>query len=440
VSITPPSSPAPIESWEVLDLLTGLVQKSLVVYDEDEQGRGRYRLLETVRQYSRDRLLEADDAVPARNRHLGFFVQLAVQAEPQLEGPEQSEWLNRLETEHDNLRAALTWSIANTEVEAALRLVEILASDWHAWRYLSEAREWVASLLPLIGNQPKAARARALAVAGNLAWYQGELEPAHGFYEESLAIWRELGDQQGIAESLFGVARVVEHQGDLETARSLFEQCLPILTRPMQTALTKHSLGWVSLKLGDYPIARGYFEEGWAMSQRAQNPLMIAWGLRNLGEVAQREGNRHVAWAYYDESLPIMQDKWGLAGLLGSMGALALEERDYRAARSSFCRSLRLIHELGLQSQMALLTAALAEVAFQAGCHDRAARLLGASASLPEPVGSSLPLSIRPEPARTVAAVRAALGEEPFAAAWAEGKAMSLEEAIEYALDTPPEG
>jgi predicted ATPase/class 3 adenylate cyclase len=432
------------QSADVLDLLTQLVEKSLVVYEEPGSqaepgwGAARYRLLETVRQYARDRLLEAGDAVSARNRHLGFFVHLSLQAEPQLRGPEQAEWLNRLETEHDNLRAALTWSMVDPEVETALRLVEALATFMYAQGHLSEAREWVASLLPLIRNQPTAARATALGLAGNLAWQQGDLEPAHGFYEESLAIWRDLGDQERIAESFHGIAKVVEHQGDLEKARLLFQQCLAIrqqVSHPVQIAMANFGLGWVALKLGEYRVARDYFEEGRAMSQRARNPLMIAWGLRNLGEVAQSEGDRDAARAYYAESLPIMHDKWGLTGLLASMGALALEEGDYGTARSSFCKSLRLIHELGLKSQAGLLTAALAEVDFHVGNHVRAAQLLGASASLPEPVGTSLPLSFRRDPARTAAAVRAAMGEEAFAADWAEGRSMTLEQAIQYALE-----
>lgn len=221
MSATPHSSPALIEPWEVLDLLTALVQKSLVAYEEDEQGQGRYRPLETVRQYARDRLLEADEAEAMRGRHLEFFVRLAEQAEPKLRGPEQIEWLDRLEREHDNLRAALAWSGAQGQVEAGLRLGGVLAGFWGVRGYGTEGREHLSGLLALPGAEaPTAARAWALHGAGELAGLQGDYGEAQVLFEESLAIQRKLKDKPGIASSLNFLGGVARAQGDRGKALS----------------------------------------------------------------------------------------------------------------------------------------------------------------------------------------------------------------------------
>jgi non-specific serine/threonine protein kinase len=206
MSVTPDFSPAPIEGWEVLDLLTSLVQKSLAVYEEDEQGQGRYRLLEPMRQYARDRLLESGEVEMARERHVDFFLRLAEQAEPELHGPEQVAWLERLEREHDNLRAAMNWSGEHGQAETGLRIGGALECFWEVRGYWTEAREHLAELLALPGAEARtAARARALQAAGHLIHDQGDGAAARALWEESLAIFQELENKPGIAYSLRGM-------------------------------------------------------------------------------------------------------------------------------------------------------------------------------------------------------------------------------------------
>jgi predicted ATPase/class 3 adenylate cyclase len=433
-----------IEEWEVLDLLAQLVQKSLVNHEE-AGGEGRYRLLETVRQYAGDRLLEAGEAAPPRDRHFRFFLQLALQAEPLLQGPDLRAWLDRLETEHDNLRAALTWSLANSEVESAVRLADSLQGFWYLQGHQSEQREWLAKLLALLGTARTAARATVLAHAGEAAMEQGDLRIARSLYEESLSIWRELKDPQGTAYSLVGLGSVVGSEGDPRSASTLYQESLAIQqenSKPSEVTLTKpaftlYMLGWNAVDLGEYSVARDHFEEGLEISRSAGNPTMIAWGLLNLGCVALWEGDRAAARAYFAESLPMMHDKVGLAELLEPLGLLALTEGDYGAARASLCQSLALHRDIGRKAGYAPLVAGLAEIAWQVGDAGRAARLLGAAAHLPTTAGTPLPPDLQSDPERTAASARAALGEEAFAAAWAEGHAMTLEEAIGYALEEP---
>src|SRR5947209_341989 len=166
---------APIDEGAVLDLLTRLVEKSLVVYEEDEQGRGRYRLLETVRQYARDRLLEAGEAVGVRSRHRDRFLALAERAEPEMFGKDQAAWLERLETEHDNLRAAWDWSMESNEANMALRLGGSIWRFWHVRGYLEEGRERLGRALTCLPSTPIPLRARALDGAAALALRLGDL-------------------------------------------------------------------------------------------------------------------------------------------------------------------------------------------------------------------------------------------------------------------------
>ena len=187
-----------VEEWEVLDLLTSLTDKSLVVA-EQEQGQTRYRLLETVRQYAGDRLGESGERESARERHQACFVALAEEAEPQLTGPEGAKWLDRLEREHDNLRAALEWD--NREV--ALRIAGALFRFWYVRGYYSEGCKWLADMLASsVAQAHTPARAEALYAAGVLAYCQGDYAAALSLSEECLTLFRELGDKQGSANSL----------------------------------------------------------------------------------------------------------------------------------------------------------------------------------------------------------------------------------------------
>src|SRR5262245_40657919 len=207
----------PIEAWEVLDRLTALVEKSLVGYEE-QAGEARYRLLETVQQYARDRLLEGGEAAAVRGRHRDWFLALAEEAWPDLWTHVSSQ--DRLEREHDNLRAALAWSAGQGEGEAGLRLGGALWPFWWMRGYLGEGREHLAGLLALPRAEAHAAaRAKALQGAGILARYQGEYGAARVLLAESLAICRELGGKLGIASSLSSLGSMANDQGEYEDAR-----------------------------------------------------------------------------------------------------------------------------------------------------------------------------------------------------------------------------
>jgi predicted ATPase/DNA-binding SARP family transcriptional activator len=470
-----------IEAWQVFDLLTSLVEKSLVIYNERERDV-RNRLLETVRQYARDRLLEVGETASVQGRHRDWFLALAERAEPELGGPEARTWLDRLEAEHENLRAALAWSGAQGHIEAGLRLVGALAEFWFVRGYLREGRQHLAGLLALPGAEARtAARAKALRGVGLLASLQGDHQAARALSEESLAIFRELGDRRGIAlslnylgyvppdrgneaakralfeeslsifremgdklgiaDSLLNLGNLAAEQGEHEAAQMLVEESLAIfreIGHKHGIALSLRWLGRAAQQEGEYEAARALLEESLAISQELGDKVGSAGHLNRLGMLAHDQGDHVAARALFEESLAIYRElghKDGMARSLGFLGLVANSKGEYQAARASLNESLAIFRELGNKEGIVKDLEGLAAVAVAQGAAERAARLFGAAAALREAIGAPLPPDERADYERQEAPVRAALHEAAFAAAWAAGRAMPLDDAVAFALD-----
>jgi predicted ATPase/class 3 adenylate cyclase len=428
-----------VEEWEILDLLTSLVEKSLVLYEE-RSGEGRYRLLETVRQYARDRLLEAAEGAAVRERHRDWFLALVEQG---LEEESETARLDRLEREHDNLRAALTWLRAQGEGEAGLRLGGALGWFWFVRGYAREGREHLAGLLALPGAEaPTAARGEALQAAGRLAHYQGDYEAAQALFTESLAIHRELGNKHGIAWSLCWLGWVASFQADYGAARGRFAESLGLF-RELENnggiAWSLNGLGTVARDQGDHRAARVLLEESLAIFRGLGHKWGIAHTLCYLGGAAHDQGDYEAARSLLEEAMAIYRevgDKPGIASSpLGSLGSVARDQGDDAAARVLFTESLALHRELGHRLGIVKDLEGLAALAVAQAQPERAARLLGAAEALREVIGAPLPPADRAGHDRSVPAVRTALGEQAFATAWAEGRAMSLDEAVAFALE-----
>jgi tetratricopeptide (TPR) repeat protein len=436
--VSPEAAPFVLEDGQVLDLLSALVEKSLVVYEEDENGQGRYRLLETVRQYAWDRLGETEGGSPFRTQHQAFFVALAEEGEPQLSGPEQGVWLERLELEHDNLRAALEWR----GDESVLRLAGALWWFWFVRNHFSEGRAWLGSVLTATEALGRTAmRAKALNGAGGLAWSQGDYVSARTLQEEALAIQRELGDRQGIAYSLNGLGLVASSQGDYALARTLHEQSLAIqreLGDRRGIAYTLNNLGNIASSQGDYVSARTLYEEALALQRELWDKWGIANSLNNLGLVASSQGDYALAQTLQEEALVIRRelgDRGGIANSLNSLGSVAYEEGDYVSARMLHEQSLAIQRELGNRRGIAYSLESIAALTSAQGKAQRAARLWGAAQALREAIGSPLSPNERAEYDQRLAETRSMLGEEAFAAACSEGRSLSMEQAIVVALE-----
>ena len=403
-----------MEDWEVLDLLTGLADKSLVIYEEVE---GRYGLLETVRQYAGDRLGESKEAEAVQERAASWFLALAEEAEPQLAGPEAASWLLRLEREHDNLRASLSWyesrPVQEQDGEAGLRLAGALWRFWLVRVHYAEGRQWLGRTLGgteaagtggASGREASAARAKALRGAGALARMQGDYAAARSLHEESLTFFRRIKDQQGIAWSLTNLGMVVSMQGDYGAARALHEESLTLFRQT-----------------GD--------QHG------------IAWSLNNLGYVAELQGDCGAAKALLEESLILMRqtgDQQGIAYALDNLGMVAHAQGDCGAARALYGESLILMRQIGDQQGIAYSLDNLGYMASDQGRHARWVRLWSAADALRKQIGAALHPNEQPRYDQEIAKARQDLGEAAFAAAWDAGRAMTWEQAVEYALSDAP--
>jgi predicted ATPase/DNA-binding SARP family transcriptional activator len=438
-----PNSQVPTPD-EVLDLLDGLVDQSLVLVDAVAGGL-RYRMLETVRQYARDRLLEAGEAEAVQERHRDWFLMLAEEAEQGLGGESQTTWLDRLEVEHDNLRAALVWCGTCGQGEAGLRLGGALGRFWERRGYYwTEGRAHLAGLLALPEAATRtAARGRALNSAGTLARFQGDPVAARVLLEESLAIFRELENKEDIAWSLRSMANLAHDETEYGRARAPLEESLAIfreLGNKRGIAYALNDLGWVVRAQGDYEAARALLEESLAIWGELVDKNGLANSLLGLAHIAQATGDSQKAKALLEEGVALIreiEDRWARIHPLGGVAHLARDLGDHRWATALYQESLRLRREVGDRFALAQSLEDLAVVAGRQGRARRVARLLGAVESQCAAMGASPPVADPTLYDRTVTAARGTLGEETFAAAWAEGRAMSLDQAVEYALGAP---
>jgi predicted ATPase/DNA-binding SARP family transcriptional activator len=400
-----------IAARDVFPLLSRLVEKSLVeARPRGEQGR--FRLLQTPQQYSRERLLEAGESSRVQERHLYHFLGLVEAAQPHLgyflSATDMDLWLARLEAEYDNLRAAVRWSLEKgnrspAATEAGLRLASNLHWLWFARGHFTEGRAWLERLLATSSEVQPAARAQALLTAGYSACWQGDFAAGARPLQEALSIFHRLEDGSGITFSLHGLGFVALGQGWAGRSRAHFEEALHSaqeLGDPWLTAFTLHFLAIVLSYQGDLEQATYYFHEGTAL-------------LEPLG------GHRQ-----------------GLGFSLFHLARIARLQADYAAAESRLAEGLHRFQQIGDRRGAGYCLAGFAVLAATHGHHERAACLSGAVASLQALIGPFLEVPLQAEYDQALGAVRAALDEAAFARASAGGQAMSLEEAIAYALES----
>ncbi len=386
---------------EVLDLLTSLVDKSLVFVTEQE-GDARYRLLETVRQYGQEKLEESGEAERVRSRHAAWFVALAEDAEPHLKGHRQAAWLQRLEIEHDNLRVALSWALERGGAEPGLRLAGALGEFWYLRGHLDEGRRWLEAALAK-GEAPESARIKPLGRAAWIAWEQGDYERSVALSEECVALSRKLGDETGVAFALYALGMAELNRNELGRAWALLEEALTLERASGDTADIARVLavlGLVAVVRHDYERAVALHEEGLMLARRAEDDLAIGLSLR--------------------------------------MGALAYSGRgDHQRANDLCEEGLGRALEQGVLHQTGHHLHVSAVLAGSQGQAVRSARLWGAAEALREAIGTGLVPVERSYYGPYIAAARAQLAEEEWAKAWAEGRRMTPEQAVEYALEKP---
>jgi non-specific serine/threonine protein kinase len=390
---------------DVLDDIGSLVAQSLLVQQEGPDGEPRIGMLETIREYGLEQLAACGEAEVTRGRHAAYFLALAEKAEPKLLGAEQVTWLQYLEAERENFRAVLARS-RDGEVAADVGLLLVGALQWY-WRLrgpLSEGRVWTEAMLGLPGAAaPTAARARALNAAARLANLQADFPAARALAVECAAIARTVGD-------LATVAHALDRQAFAEMGE------------------------------GNAPLARSLWEESVALFREVSDQHGLAIALLHLAVVTEGDGD-------YEETTALRKEAAAIAGAIGERSTLALAliglatlarlREDEEGSTALLTEALTVTAELGFPVQVLPVLAGLAGAAARTGDHGRAARLLGAVAAVRTASDTPEPSPVRAAGAPDLAEVRAALSDGAFAVAWAEGQAMTLEQATAFALNEP---
>jgi predicted ATPase/class 3 adenylate cyclase len=428
-----------LERDDVLDLLTQLVDKSLVVVDPrgDED---RYGLLETIRQYGGERLVERGEGDAFQRRYVRWYFELGRQAEVELVGPDQAAWLDRLETEHDNIRQVVRTARELGDLDSAYGLAAALWRFWWIRGYLGEGRSWLDGALSDRDCQPEV-RAKALHAAGALAWDQSDYRAARYFLSESISLFQELGDENGVAGSTYKLASVFGLQGDNARARHLLEENLESARHRHDgqgVAQSLIQLVQVAMQEGRMSEAKSLSAQSLAVSRELGDTYAITASLAFLGEVALAEGAVGDARRMVAESLEggrALGDKWRIARALHVLGEIACREGDCRRAAALHRDALRTRREIGQRDGIVDSLESLADLAARQEDWERAARLLGAAEALRDAIGAPVAPGRVQDHARFIAAVRTELDEAEFDRVWQDGQAMSLDQAIAYAYD-----
>jgi tetratricopeptide (TPR) repeat protein len=448
-----------IEDFEVLDLIEHLVDKSLVAVDQQAEGsaEARYHFLETIRQYASGKLSDAGEVESVRDKHLDYFVTLAEQLDTKTFSQEAKDAFDRLDTEHDNLRAACEWSLGkgvaattNERAERGLRLAAALGTFWW-WRgYLNEGRQWVEAALGRVGtateglpNEVVIALGKTLTSGGRLAMSQGDTDQARSRLEQSVEFQRRLGDREGLADSLHMLGHVTFDRFDFVGARAIFNESLALF-RELRSATNITwligDLGLVAYQLGDYPEAHLRFEEA---LEGFQSMHLVEGGGElqiRLGDLARSEGDLDRAEAFYRESLSQFRSfgyPLGTASALHKLGQVARARGQFAEAASLLAEGLQMQREAGNKQGIAECLVAIAGLASGGGRLERAARLFGAADALLGRIKVPLAPADQAVFDRDLS-VCMSTGEAAWQKAWQDGRGMTMDEAVTYALSGEP--
>jgi len=435
-----PDEPAPFDI-DIFDGVASLSDKSLLRQVEGIHDESRLMMLETIREYALERLEERGEISTMRRAHAYYFLQVAEECAPLIQTPRQKEVLERLEIEHDNMRAALRWSLSDDgDKEVGLSIASALYRFWQTRGHLREGRRWMEALLPFVPGRSRV-RARGLQAAGYIVFLIGDRPTGQALLEESAGISRELGDKMGLAYANYLLGVTMAFGGDpegravnaeaVELFRELGEEGKPGLVLGLMGS-------WMlSFVRGDYPAARSTFEEYRALSREIGDPHGMAQSANYLGDLARIEGDYPRAGSFYEESLSLFQkqgEKSEVPAVLHNLGYVALAEGDYPRAEALLKESLALHQEIGNKQGISECLTGFGALAAAQGDPPMAARLFGASEALRSAIGAYMWPAEQIEWDRHVESARAQLEEAEWDRAWQEGLAMSQEAALAYAL------
>ena len=433
----------PIDLFDVVDLVGSLVEKSLVLMKDDDNGT-RYGMLETIREFSRERLQASGDLDETAKRHCDYFLEFAKAARGQLQGAEQAEWTRRLEDELDNVRAAVALALAGgVDTVIAVKYIVALMRFWTLRGYSTEGRGMVRAALaqPAI-QEPNVPRAFALYVGGVLATNQGDYIEAKAMLQECVDIRRRLDNPREVAASLAILAGIHLTEGDAAKARQDAEEALAIfrqLKEPIGEGIGLHHLGEICVHLNDNASAKAYLEQGLAIAKSLKHQELESDCERGLGDLALHAGDLAAAAARFARSEKICRDagdKRGMAIAAWRLGKTDAAGGDPVAAQARFEEALRAFQSFAMKGETVECLEDYAQLLQQRGQLVDAVRTYAATASVRE--AQLLPRSPQGEATweTRISTLRSLLGPGEYEASWADGSAATLDETVERTLAT----
>jgi predicted ATPase/class 3 adenylate cyclase len=431
---------------DALDGVSSLLDKSLLVREETSEEESRFVMLETIHEFAREMLQESGEAAEVSRLHAEYFLTFAEEAEPELEGPDQVAWMERLEADLDNFRAALSWLLEVGEAELALRIGAALSLFWRIRGHLSEGRRWLSEGLSGGDAAPAGVRARAMLVLGDLAWKQGDYPQGEEKLEASLALCREAGDRRGEAQALNSLGFIASEHNDLERAEKLLEESLALgrkASMPVVINSALNSLAALAAYRNDYARATVLLEEGLGIARAAGDVRGIAIHTTSLGATAVVTGEFERAEALLQQGREMF---WKLGDWLHvsvadlNLGNLALARNDFDLAEK---QGLKVILDLQERADVFGIDGALdilASVTASRGEIRRAARIWGGVEGYRDARDIPWAPDEREMIEPRIDAARTRLDEADWTMAWEEGRAMTLDQAVDYALEEQEAG
>jgi len=426
---------------DLFEGLSSLVDKNLVQRLDRADGETRFTMLEMIREYAEERLAESGEESAVRRAHAAYCLVLAEEGNPELDQAERARWLRQCDGEIDNLRHALDWLFATRNLDWGLRLCIALFRFWDMREHLTEGRARLETILHLAGTDRAQERAKVLLFLSAMVTSQGDFQAAERFVQQCISVYEELGDRSGIAASLNALAIGQRDRGDYATAESNFERSLAwwrAIGDRSSLARCLHNLANVVKVRGDYARARWALREATQIFGELGDRSGAAWAINQQGDISREQGNLTDARDLYEQALAAFRetgDRWGAARSLTDLGYIGCARGDFLNAHTAFRESVSIFADLGHRRGVARTLEGFACLAVARGQEDRALRLAAAAAQLRRVICAHLPPPEQTKLDQKLQPAWELLPGEESARAWAEGSAMGLDRAVQYALE-----
>jgi len=428
---------------DLLEGLCSLVDKNLVQLVEQPQAEPRFTMLQTIREYARERLAASGEEFAARRAHAAYCLVLAEEGNPELSPEDRDLWLTRCELEIDNFRSALDWLFETHDLDWGLRLCMALFRFWDMREHLTEGRTRLEAILAIAGDDYSKERAKLYIFLGALSTAQGDYPAAQQFLDQSLALYDQLHDVWGIAASLNALGVAARDRGDYDSAQVNLERSLAFwrtLPDKPSTARCLHNLANVAKIRGDYARAQSALREATEIFEQVDDRSGAGWSINQQGDIFREQGDLTAAQKCYQRALEIFRqvgDRWGSARSLADLGYMFCAQRNFQAAHATYLEALQLFADLGHQRGIARTLEGAACMEAGRGNSIRALKLAAAAAHLRRHLGAPLTPADQLKLDESLSSAWDSLPGSEGQQAWADGSAMSIENAIQYSLEDP---